>query len=494
MEADSTRTGPLSMDQYQWLFNTCRIPKAGTDVIRVSDKIKNNHIIVSRNGKFYSVSAVHASGVQLNTAELETRVLQMAGQTKDVCLGSLTANNRDAWAQARCELLESSVNLASLDQIESASFMIVLENGSPESLTDVSRSTWLGDGRNRWNDVTCQYLIYENGKAGFVGEHSMIDGTSTGRMVEFIIDSLDKGKINYGPPEISSSLPLPTKLGWELNESLLFHIKSAEWAFEDLNAREDMKVLGFHEFGKQQIKKFNVSPDAFVQMAIQLGYYKMYGYCKPTYESAQTRKYAYGRTETCRTVSVESVAWCKAMGDPTLPMHEKAELLLKAITSHVKRMGEAVDAKGVDRHLLGLKHQIKSGEEIPRMFADPEYDATRTWILSTSQVSSECFEGYGWSQVCANAYGIPYCVKNNSLLVTVTCLKQLNASALSDSIATALREMRALFAEASAVKIPVDIKPVNTKTAAVAKQPMILESRRMSLVEMTASTASLIAT
>ena len=61
-----------------------------------------------------------------------------------------------------------------------------------------------------------------------------------------------------------------------------------------------------------------LSPDAFVQMALQLGYYKMHGTSKPTYESAQVRKFAYGRTETCRSVSVESVTWVQAMKDPSL--------------------------------------------------------------------------------------------------------------------------------------------------------------------------------
>lgn len=43
-----------------------------------------------------------------------------------------------------------------------------------------------------------------------------------------------------------------------------------------------------------------------------------YGKSRPTYESAATRKFQLGRTETCRSVSEESVAWCKAMNDPTV--------------------------------------------------------------------------------------------------------------------------------------------------------------------------------
>lgn len=52
-------------------------------------------------------------------------------------------------------------------------------------------------------------------------------------------------------------------------------------------------------------------------MAIQLAYYKMYGHVAATYESAGTRKFIHGRTETGRSVSVESLAWVQAMEDPS---------------------------------------------------------------------------------------------------------------------------------------------------------------------------------
>ena len=43
----------------------------------------------------------------------------------------------------------------------------------------------------------------------------------------------------------------------------------------------------------------------------------MYGYLTATYESAATRQFLFGRTDTIRACSVESLAFCKAMSDPT---------------------------------------------------------------------------------------------------------------------------------------------------------------------------------
>jgi len=42
----------------------------------------------------------------------------------------------------------------------------------------------------------------------------------------------------------------------------------------------------------------------------------MYGHLTATYESAATRQFLLGRTDTIRASSLESLAFCKAMSDP----------------------------------------------------------------------------------------------------------------------------------------------------------------------------------
>lgn len=78
----------------------------------------------------------------------------------------------------------------------------------------------------------------------------------------------------------------------------------------------DLRVLQYAGYGKDLIKQFQVSPDSYVQMAIQLAYFKMMGSWVATYETAGMRRYSWGRTETCRSVSVDSVSFVKAMEDP----------------------------------------------------------------------------------------------------------------------------------------------------------------------------------
>ena len=68
-----------------------------------------------------------------------------------------------------------------------------------------------------------------------------------------------------------------------------------------------------------------LSPDAFIQMAIQLTYYRLYNKIGATYESAQTKKYAFGRTETGRSVTMDSAAWVYAMANGKVTVRRGVE-------------------------------------------------------------------------------------------------------------------------------------------------------------------------
>lgn len=128
-------------------------------------------------------------------------------------------------------------------------------------------------------------------------------------------------------------------------------------------AKHEVQVLAFHAYGKNVIKTFRVSPDAFVQMSIQLAFYKMFGECRATYESAQTRRFKHGRTEVCRSVSEESVAWVEAMESQSSSPASKSLLFKKAVDVHVAYITKACEGLGVDRHLLGVFPRFSLADE-----------------------------------------------------------------------------------------------------------------------------------
>ena len=77
----------------------------------------------------------------------------------------------------------------------------------------------------------------------------------------------------------------------------------------------DSLLLQYSGYGSNFMKKAKSSPDGWMQMVYQLAYYRQYGKPCPTYESASTRKFLTGRTETVRSCSVDTVAFTKAWDD-----------------------------------------------------------------------------------------------------------------------------------------------------------------------------------
>ncbi|KAG1147892.1 hypothetical protein G6F37_003664 [Rhizopus arrhizus] len=427
LEPEYVKGEPLCMDSFKYMFNNCRIPKKPSDYEEIFD-LSLNHIVVLRKNKFYVVDTVH-NGQQLSTAELELqfqKIIDQAGSSKGVPIGVLTSDNRDKWTEYRENLIKSSPeNRQLLEKIESSDFVVCLDDSKPITRDESSRACWHGDGRNRFFDKPLQFIVFENGKAGFMGEHSCMDGMVTCRLNEYICDGLAKNKIVHGSSEIRSNLPQPQELQFNVNDQTLKDIASAESNFDRLIGKHELTVLNYQAYGKDLIKKYKCSPDGYAQMVIQLAYYKMFGTSRPTYESAQTRKYQRGRTETARTVTVDSVAFVKAMEDPHVPTTEKIAAFRKAMKAQGAYMADAVNGHGVDRHLFGLKNSLKENEEKPDIFTDPAYAYSSHWYLSTSQLSSEHFDGYGWGQVVNDGFGVAYMVKKHGLQFNVASVKDL---------------------------------------------------------------------
>ena len=177
-----------------------------------------------------------------------------------------------------------------------------------------------------------------------------------------------------------------------------------------------------HEKTFDSIKKCKTSPDSWAQLVMQYAYYKFSGctVLAGTYESAQTRKYRRGRTEVIRSATIEALEWVKSMEEPETSNLKRLELFRKATAAHIKYAGWASEGQGVDRHFFGLKKLLKEGEELPKIFTDPAYVASSNWILSTSQLSSEFFDGWGYGQVVSEGFGLAYSVNNTNLRFTIT--------------------------------------------------------------------------
>ncbi|KAI0404333.1 acyltransferase ChoActase/COT/CPT [Xylaria palmicola] len=456
LEPEYMKKLPICMDSYKWMFNASRVAAKPADYPVKFDAKDHKHIVAIRKNQFFKIMH-EVDGQQLNTTELEAqfaKVYELALRVPAV--GALTSENRDVWTDARKILLDASPkNAAALEAIESASFVVCLDDASPVTLEERAHQYWHGDGQNRWYDKPLQFIVNDNGTSGFMGEHSMMDGTPTHRLNDYVNDVIFGNKLDFSNPNVRSNLPEPVAVNFEITPEVGAEIDRATKDFATVIGQHELAVQAYQGYGKGLIKKFKCSPDAYVQMIIQLAYYKMYGKNRPTYESAATRRFQLGRTETCRTVSDDSVAFCNAMADPSASDEGRVSLFRKAIAAHIEYIGAASDGKGVDRHLFGLKKLLEPGEALPAIYKDPAYGYSASWYLSTSQLSSEFFNGYGWSQVIDAGFGIAYMINENSLNFNIVS-KSMGSQKMSYYINEAAGDLRDLLLptlEASKAKL-----------------------------------------
>ncbi|KAI9598268.1 acyltransferase ChoActase/COT/CPT [Syncephalis fuscata] len=461
LEPDAMRGQPFCMSQYDYLFNACRFPAMPLDHTESFDYDKNHHIAVVCRGRFYTFESVHADGSRLSTIEILTqlhRVYALAKQASaadnQLGFGVLSADHRDVWTEKRGRLLAAHPdNATELERLESAAFLICLDESKPESDAEFSRACWHGDGLNRYYDKCFQLIAFANGRCGFSGEHSLVDGTTTSRLCRTALEKTDRETLPLGAEEVAIAIAQvrlseqPSPIVLQYNDAVRADIHDARANWEQEVAAHEVSVLRYNGYGKSRMKKFNVSPDAFVQMAIQLAYYRMHGTCRPTYESAATRRFRYGRTETARSVNDKSLEWVKTMSDPNISYSAKADLLRQAIVIHSRNTALAVNGQGIDRHLLGFRMLLAdeakaTGQQptMPDIFADPTYAYSTHWYLSTSQITDSAVVAYAWGEVVPEGYGYAYMVHDDFVYSNI-CSKGMNSEQMRVSLTNALDDI-----------------------------------------------------
>lgn len=124
-----------------------------------------------------------------------------------------------------------------------------------------------------------------------------------------------QGSQANNPSKNSVSLAPPKHLLWNIDsfvgDALVTAENNASKTIDNLSS----VLLHYNSFGSDFMKRLKCSPDGFLQMAYQLAYYRQHGEPCATYESASTRMFKLGRTETVRSCSVDTVAFTKAWDD-----------------------------------------------------------------------------------------------------------------------------------------------------------------------------------
>ncbi|XP_077291929.1 carnitine O-Acetyl-Transferase [Arctopsyche grandis] len=427
LPVDKMGKEPLDMQQYKKIFGTCRIPGAKRDTLTFNN---SNHIIVIHNNHFFKLPIVGKDGVSLNEeqlAKLLNDIVNASQQKTSDAVGVLTSEHRDTWAKLYEQMAQDPSNRAHFQTIKESLFVMCLDAAAGKKQMSREEKQVTGAGHtihgggsklnsgNRWFDKTIQLIVGEDGLNGLTYEHSPAEGQPVAILTDRVVEYANNTKGQIKSPG-SSSLPTFDRLEFNVTKDIRDAIAKANENVDKLAADLELNCFSFGMFGKEFIKSQKLSPDSFIQMAMQFAFYRLHGTPGAHYESAATRKYIGGRTETIRSCSEESIAFAKIMLDSNANLKDKANALKMAIKAHKDYSVEAVNGFGVDRHLLGLKlTATENGIEIPKIYSDSGFVKSSHMRMSTSQVASK-FDGFMcYGPLVPDGYAICYNPRANDI-------------------------------------------------------------------------------
>jgi carnitine O-palmitoyltransferase 1 len=171
------------------------------------------------------------------------------------------------------------------------------------------------------------------------------------------------------------------------------------------------------------------------------------------YESATTRFFLNGRTETIRSATPDSCQFVDAVRDKTEKPVDTATagtLLRKAIRTHVQTAKAAGMGEGCDRHLFGLMMAAKEkGKRVPFL----ENPALRLpFALSTSQTACKLSVAGGFGPVYPCGYGVSYFVQEDHIMFTVACFsgnQHTSSARYIDHVIAAMQLQKQLLTDSS---------------------------------------------
>lgn len=428
---------PLDMSQYDRLFNSTRIPKPDCDIL-VTKSNNIRHIIVIKNGHYYKVNVLDKTGGLYPAEKIGATMKYLCEELREeknpYPLGYFTADKRDRWANIREQMEKLSQNNQRMfDAIDSAIMVICLDEDDPSklnsSLTKEQRAKYVSgkylcyNAENRWYDKSFNMIMLSDGTLGLHCEHAWGDGVALLRFCTDIRkDANEHGPINasnYQTIQSTDARDSIEKLQFEFDDKLKQEFQQSKENYEQFVSKLNIDLYQQPVLGKNLLKKSALSPDAIMQLGIQLAYYKMHQRFVGTYESCSTAAYKHGRTETIRPVTNETKAFIESLGK-SKSEQEKKDLLKKASDKHQQLIKEAATGQGFDRHLFAMKYLQQAENKLHPIYTDRSYQLINHNILSTSTVASKHIAAGGFGPVVNDGFGIGYLIDDEQCGLLVT--------------------------------------------------------------------------
>ncbi|XP_065912520.1 carnitine O-palmitoyltransferase 1, muscle isoform-like [Dysidea avara] len=451
---------PFCGHYFEYTTGCARIPHKSCDELKLHPH--SRHVVIISKGQYFKVNVFDTKGNLMPPTQMKRvfkKLIDSVGDEEDNnFISALTAQDRDVWAQQREVLAQNPTNLITLEAIDSCLLVLMFDGSKPETLTERANDCFIGNGSNRWLDKGVSYAFNANGRTSANVEHSALDATVTAQIWEYIGHHEEYDEEGHIIEKEWSEIDVepPNKLYWCFDNHEHF-ISAARKNFEAMVTDSDL-ACSVMDYGKQIPKLAKLSPDGWFQMAIQLAYYRVHKKHVQTYESATTRMFYKGRTETIRPVSEFSCQFTRLFDDPSAKPEDKKNALKKAIGYQEQYKFEAMRGLGIDRHLFGL-YLIAKGLNIkpfPKLFEHKSFSLP--FELSTSQTPTKLTKYFkedrtaqlgGFGAVTETGYGISYIVNGEDNVTFSMHSKKscpsTDSKHMMEQVRKALNDMRELY-------------------------------------------------
>ncbi|OHW96135.1 polyketide synthase protein [Colletotrichum incanum] len=425
LEQSSLNGSPLCMDTLRWLFHAAQEP--GRDLDHMRKYGASNDIVVMRRGHLFLVTVHHNDGF----AALASLFTEIIGQSEEprASVSVLTSESRPTWAMLRQEIGSIEPNDTGLTSIESAAFVVCLDDCAPINPSERVTALLLNDRHltNRWLDKTLQFVVAANGVSSLVGLNSTLDGLSAKQLHQAITDEImghTRDFANTAMEEHTNQQQATQSTFREICFEIPVHISYAihQQRLRNLNhycvmgaCRRHLPALSRVFLGTHRLRSKGT-----VLMAILLATRLFYGHLEPVWETVTLGKYAQGRIDWLQTVTTDVAKWIEAVVEqgPNQPNSQSSSNLLAglraAVAKHTQSVRQVADGRGFVEPLYALLSVAEEREqEIPPLFK------TAGWMSSDRNatpklVKTDCLGSGGWLPMQEGGFLMP---NPNSLFI-----------------------------------------------------------------------------
>ena len=445
---------PLCMAQYRHMAGGHRLPGLTTDSYCQSPD--SRHIIVMHAGSMYKVPVYLGGGECLVSVQemygLLSQVLTDTQREGHRSVGLLTALERDQWYSAREQLMESPMNRETLRAVETCLFGVCLDQSDAGTQTGILKQSRFGDPLyfNRWFGLACQAVFTRDGYLAWLIDHSMLDGSS----VSLFATPPDLSEPVEPSSDTGTSPCKVELLSWDISPSIQARLQEARLFLSGCYHKYDIETFSFSEYGREFLRRHDVYFQGYIQLALQLAYYKLYHGLAATYQPVSLRAFRCGRLEQPHTVSAESVAFVEAMSDRTSSDRERHALMLSGIKRHREIATETAHGNVYLKHFQALKMLAEKEQLQIELFHSTAYRVFTEPILCTSYVPSVLPILSTYSQLNDRGHYVTFRPTGDLINFSITTIlgsaNQATSAQLASALLSSLIELREVLVRVSA--------------------------------------------